>query len=178
MPQALQIVDQLCVVAFVSLAAVAAYGDWFRFIIPNRVSLAVAGLWVVHAVVFALLHQSVAPVAWSAGIALAVFLIGFCLFAANVLGGGDVKLLAAATLWAPADFVTQFIMIVSISGAALGIVLLVPWIGNRPRDTAEWTPAATVTVGRLKRKTPYGVAIAVGCGAIALKLLNVLPIGG
>lgn len=178
MPQALQIADQLCVVAFASLAMVAAYSDWFRFIIPNRVSLAIAGLWVVHAVLLLLQHHPIVSVAWSAGIGFAILLIGFGLFAANLLGGGDVKLLAAATLWAPADFITHFIMIVSVAGAALGVIFLVPWIGNRPEESDASNPAAMAAVGRLKRKMPYGVAIGAGCGAIALKLLNVLPTGG
>ena len=175
MPQALQIVDQVCVVAFASLAVVAACSDWFRFIIPNKVSLAIVGLWVVHAALLVLLHHSLASIAWSAGIAFTVFSVGFCLFAANLLGGGDVKLLAAATLWAPADFVTHFIVIVSVSGAVLGLVLLLPRFGNHPQE--DGAPAAAA-VARLNRKMPYGVAIGIGCGAIALKLLNVLPIGG
>lgn len=178
MPQALQIADQVCVVAFASLAMMAAYSDWFRFIIPNRVSLAIAGLWVVHAALLVLQHHPITSIAWSAGIALTVFVVGFGLFAANLLGGGDVKLLAAAALWVPADFVAHFIMIVTVSGAVLGLLFLVPWIGNHPGDGSASAPASMVAVGRIKRKMPYGVAIGAGCGAVALKLLNVLPIGG
>ncbi|HEX2885556.1 A24 family peptidase [Vineibacter terrae] len=181
MSQALQILDQACVVAFPVVALLAARSDWSRFTIPNRLPVAIAGLWVLHAVLLLLQGEALASLVWSVGIALVVFLIGAGLFAANLLGGGDVKLLAAATLWAPLQFVLPFIAVVTVSGALLALAFLVPGFGNRPPDQAAAAGMAGngSTAGLLmKRKTPYGVSIAVGSIAIALKLLNVLPAGG
>ncbi len=180
MSQALQILDQACVVAFPVVALLAAYSDWSRFTIPNRLPIAIAGLWALHAVLLVLQGEALASLAWSVGAALVVFLIGSGLFAASLLGGGDVKLLAAATLWAPLPFVVPFIAFVTVSGAVLALAFLVPGFGNRPPDQAAPAGAAGngTAAGWLKRKTPYGVSIAVGSIAITLKLLNVLPAGG
>jgi prepilin peptidase CpaA len=179
MPQALHILDQVSVVAFAALAVLAALGDWSRFIIPNRLSLAIVGLWVVHALLLILQGHSPIFIVWSIALAFLVFLIGFGLFATRLLGGGDVKMLAAATLWAAPDFVAQFILIVTVAGALLGVAFLIPGIGNdpdkvAPADGAPADPAAPgiVTAGRLGRKMPYGLAIAVGCVAVTLNLLS------
>jgi prepilin peptidase CpaA len=183
MPQALHMLDQVSVVAFAALAVLAALGDWTRFVIPNRLSLAVAGLWVLHALFLVLLGHPVMFIAWAALSALAVFLIGFGLFAARLLGGGDVKMLAVATLWAAPDYVPQFILIVTVAGALLGLAFLMPGLGNDPDQAAQTDggPAdptssggsgGVVTAGRLGRKMPYGLAIAVGCVAVTLNLLS------
>lgn len=179
MAQALHILDQASVVAFAALALLAARSDWLRFVIPNRLSLAMAGLWLVHALLLVLQGHPPMALVWAAGVALAVFVISVGLFAANLLGGGDVKLLAAATLWAAPEHVLPFILIVVVSGAVLGLAFLVPGFGNRPQDEAlagERQPAAII--GRLKRPVPYGTAIALGCLALAVTLLTAATPGG
>ncbi|MCW5746695.1 MAG: prepilin peptidase [Alphaproteobacteria bacterium] len=186
MSQALHILDQVSVVAFAAIALMAALGDWSRFIIPNRLSLAVVGVWAFHALLLVLQGQSPLIILWSILIALAVFLVGFGLFAARLLGGGDVKFLAAATLWAAPDYVIPFIVIVTVSGALLGLAFLIPGLGHSPQEIApaDGAPATdeakstVVTAGRLGRKMPYGLAIAVGCVAVSLHLLNGLWTGG
>jgi prepilin peptidase CpaA len=177
MPQALHILDQVSVVAFAALALLAALGDWSRFTIPNRLSLAIVGLWAVHALLLVAQGRPLLGVAWAVVIALVVFLIGFAMFAAGLLGGGDVKMLSAATLWAAPDYALPFILIVTVSGALLGLAFLVPGLGNRPPDPAaddlpvDPTPSGTATQ-RLGRKMPYGLAIAVGCVSVTLHLLS------
>jgi prepilin peptidase CpaA len=188
MPQVLHILDQVSVVAFAALAVLAALGDWSRFLIPNRLSLAIVGLWVVHALILVAQGQSPMFMVWSVAIAIVVFAIGAGLFALRLLGGGDVKLLAAATLWAAPDYVLPFILIVTLAGAVLGFAFLVPGIGHRPAeddapaDSPPTSPApppapgGVITAGKLGRKMPYGLAIAVGCLTVALHLLNVLNV--
>ncbi|HJQ56267.1 MAG TPA: prepilin peptidase [Vineibacter sp.] len=186
MPQALQILDQVSVVAFAAVAILAALGDWSRFIIPNRLSLAVLGMWAVHALVLAMQGYPLMFIVWSVAGALATFVVGFGLFATRLLGGGDVKFLAAAALWAGPDFIVPFILIVTVAGALLGLAFLIPGIGHSPDETPSVDGATGVepaapgvaTAGRLGRKMPYGLAIAVGCLAIALHLLNGLRTGG
>ncbi|MBU2484920.1 MAG: prepilin peptidase, partial [Alphaproteobacteria bacterium] len=76
--------------------AMAAFTDILTMKIPNRVS-----------VVLALSFFAVAPFSgmdlvtfgWSVAAALAVFSGCFALFALNVMGGGDAKILSAAALW-------------------------------------------------------------------------------
>lgn len=180
MPQALHILDQVSVVAFAAVTVLAARSDWSHFVIPNRLSLAIVGIWALHASLLIAQGHSLIPLAWAVAIALAVFLIGVGLFAANLLGGGDVKLLAAATLWAAPDHFPQLITIVTVSGAVLGLAFLVPGFGNRPQEeaaSADLVRPTTALAGRFRRKTPYGVAIAIGSAVIALKLLNIFPRG-
>jgi prepilin peptidase CpaA len=199
MPQALHVLDQVCIVAFAALAVLAALGDWSRFMIPNRLALAIVGLWILYALIRVLQGEPPIFIVWSIGIAALVFLVGFGLFALRLLGGGDVKLLAAATLWAGLDYVLPFILIVSVAGALLGLAFLVPGIGNKfeddpppaddaaqvpgnagtgptqaPADPAQpgAAPAGVATRGRLGRKMPYGLAIAVGCVTITLYRLS------
>ena len=86
-------VDHLVIALFLALLCVAAIHDATTYRIPNRVSLAMAALYPAHVL------ASGADVAWMGAlfVAAAVFAAGTVLFAWRVLGGGDVKLLAAAT---------------------------------------------------------------------------------
>ncbi|TWT10212.1 prepilin peptidase [Reyranella sp. CPCC 100927] len=180
MSMALPVLTQGCVLLFVALAIQAARSDWACFIIPNHLPLAIVGLWAVYSLLQWLQGYAPTAIAVSAGMAVIVFSVGFGLFAANLFGGGDVKLLAAASLWAAPDWIPQFVMIVAMSGAVLGIAFMMPAFGNLPRD-GHHSAVATVETDakepRLKRKIPYGTAIAVGCAAIALRLLNLFPFG-
>ncbi len=92
------------------------------------------------------------------GVAAAVFALFAITFFIGMMGGGDVKLAAALSLWfAPADTV-RFIVIMSLAGGVLTVVVLA-WHRLRKRP------------GR--PEIPYGVAIAFGGLAIlAQRYLN------
>jgi prepilin peptidase CpaA len=88
---------------------------------------------------------------------LAVFAIGAAGFAAGILGGGDVKLLAAASLFAGSAHLIDFLVVTALVGGALGLAVLAG---------APIGPAAPATDGtvraRLRCGLPYGPAIAAG----------------
>ncbi|OYX96327.1 MAG: peptidase [Novosphingobium sp. 17-62-19] len=91
-------------------------------------------------------------VAMMVGVALLAFVVLAGLFALKLMGGGDVKLLAALALWlAPMSFV-KLLVIMSLIGGVLTI-LMAMWhfMMTRRRDA----------------KIPYGVAIA-AAGLITL----------
>lgn len=91
-------------------------------------------------------------VAMMVGVALLAFVVLAGLFALKLMGGGDVKLLAALALWlAPMSFV-KLLVIMSLIGGVLTILM------------AMWH--FTVT-RRRDAKIPYGVAIA-AAGLITL----------
>ncbi|MCY1672383.1 prepilin peptidase [Novosphingobium sp. SL115] len=91
-------------------------------------------------------------VAMQLGVALAAFLVLAGLFALKMMGGGDVKLLAALALWlAPLTFL-KLLLMMSIIGGLLTIVMAA-WHFTRTR--------------RRDAKIPYGVAIA-AAGLITL----------
>jgi prepilin peptidase CpaA len=80
------------------------------------------------------------------GVALTVFALFLGIYAMGQMGGGDVKMLGALTLWLPFHAVPSMLMAMSLIGGALTLLILIDrW---RRRETA---PA----------EIPYGVAIAV-----------------
>src|SRR5690348_9166291 len=82
--------------AFTAMMLAAAFEDFRRLVIPNALTLSMGALWVLDFAAEPSLYGGLAAI----GCAAAVFLGGAVLFARGYLGGGDVKLLAAATLWA------------------------------------------------------------------------------
>ena len=88
----------------------------------------------------------------AAGCAGAVFVAGALLFSRGFIGGGDVKLLTAATLWAGPSLTPALLIVTGLLGGVLTIVLVAP---------------LAMGVRRLMRHphgglgpVPYGVAIA------------------
>ena len=144
---------------FAGLMATAAFEDLRRLIIPNGLILALCVLWPFYVATAPMLTLVAAGTA--ALYAVAVFLVGALLFSRGLIGGGDVKLLAAATLWAgPAGTISLFV-VTSLLGGLLCLLVLTP-IGAliaaaRPivGDPEDSAPA------RANRAlVPYGVAIA------------------
>ena len=158
--------------------------------LPNWLTSAVAALYGIHVIV------SPAPVDWMgafmvAGIMLAA---GFGLFTFNLMGGGDVKLIAALALWAGVDHIALFLLVTSLVGGLLSIsTLLLHRLFRSPLAMAFW-PAYETVAGRCTTNPdvlenppaeatenhadpamgslPYGVAIAAGGLAVIYALLQ------
>ncbi|ASK86849.1 prepilin peptidase [Sphingorhabdus sp. SMR4y] len=79
------------------------------------------------------------------GLAAVIFTIFAAMFAVGAMGGGDVKLLTALSLWMPWLTFLELLVIMSIAG---GLLTLLMMIGKTIQKTE----------GPLK--VPYGVAIA------------------
>ncbi|MEO0464199.1 MAG: prepilin peptidase [Pseudomonadota bacterium] len=81
------------------------------------------------------------------GLFVGVFAVFAGLFAAGLLGGGDVKLLSALALWfTPSSFLT-LLMIMAIVGGAVAVGFVVRRVVFKPKEPG---------------KLPYGVAITAG----------------
>ena len=95
----------LPIAGFVALLSLAALIDFRERRIPNWLTGGVAALYPAYVLL------SPTPVGWPGGLALAaaVFLFGLVLFARQLIGGGDVKLIAATTLWAGLDHLALFV---------------------------------------------------------------------
>ena len=90
----------------------------------------------------------------------AVVAVGALLFARRLMGGGDVKLLAAVALWCGPTLLTPFALVTSLAGATLAAFMLSPLARRLPAPPNEgWV---TGGAGALRQPTPFGVAIAVG----------------
>jgi prepilin peptidase CpaA len=154
----------LVVGAFAGLAAWAAYTDYARYIIPNRLCLAIAALYPGHVIA--------APIAvdWLGGLATAAALLalGLVLFALRWSGGGDVKFLAAVGLWAGPKLILTFILVTALAGGVISIVT-----AARLRFAHSDGAGARPTLGQLAAAhVPYGIAIAAGALYVASQLLT------
>lgn len=137
--------------------SIAAISDLLTMTIPNRVSLVLALAFLLLAPIFGL---SFAEIGIHFAGAIAVFLACFALFALNVMGGGDAKLLAAATLWFGFDSsLVEFLVYVAFIGGILTFVIVL----LRSQATSIMAIGLPLPNSLLvAKKIPYGIAIAIG----------------
>ncbi len=145
--------------------AVAAFEDFRRLKIPNLLPLLLCAAWPLYVAAPPNPGGQVSFVLGALGCAIAIFLAGAALFARGWLGGGDVKLLSAATLWAGAPQTFGLLVTTGVLGGVLAMILLSPFgkyaLAARSllgQTMVAETPASEAAV-------PYGVAIA-GAGVI------------
>jgi prepilin peptidase CpaA len=147
----------IALIAFGVVMAAAAFEDFRRLVIPNLLPILLCLLWPIY---FAA-APSVMGALSAIGCALAVFLVGAVLFARGYLGGGDVKLLSAATLWAGPAGTPELLMLTGVLGGALALFLLMPFGGHLVMAARGMLghPMPDAPTGRASA-VPYGVAIA------------------
>lgn len=153
--------------AFLLLMAWAAYCDFARMEIPNRIPLAIAGIYFVH------VFLTPVPVAPLGGFltAAGLFIGGALLFHFGAMGGGDVKLMAAVGLWAGPDLIFGFLVIVGFAGGLLALVACTPLRFILGHAAANLTPRGGGAVSLPKGALPYGLAIAAGGVFVAVTRL-------
>ncbi len=136
--------------------ALAALTDLFSMTIPNRISVILMGTFIVVALASGMDWQTFG-LSFAAG--LVVFLVCFSMFALNVMGGGDAKLLTACAVWFGFNgSLATFLIAVAIVGGilTLGILLL------RSRSQEIMASGLPIPDSLLvAKKVPYGIAIAV-----------------
>lgn len=131
----------------------AAVSDIRHYIIPNT-----APIIIVIAFVFVACLMPMQFLTGGLLTSLVIFIIGAFFFARGWMGGGDVKLLAAVSLWAGPSFLSIFAVVTGLSGAILAAIMLSPLRRYMPMASAD---ALTMT-GPAQEPMPYGVAIAAG----------------
>ncbi|GAA4712239.1 prepilin peptidase [Sphingomonas lutea] len=82
--------------------------------------------------------------------------IGTMMFSRGILGGGDVKLLAAVALWTDLFGAVRLVTSIFIFGGILALIIILG------RAVAPQKLSERVAVLRPKMGIPYGIAIAVG----------------
>lgn len=156
-------VELLALAAFAVLLIYAACSDIARLTIPNWVPIAMAALFVAAAL-FAGVSLPVLGLHLAAG--AAVLVGGFLLYRANIIGGGDAKLLAAAAVWTGFTAFAPFMFWTAAAGGALALALL----AARCFMQSETKSAIVSRLLRRQSGMPYGVAIMAG-GLMALPAL-------
>jgi prepilin peptidase CpaA len=132
----------------IAVFALVAYGDLRKRRIPNGLTIAVAALGLVRLIPAGDPHDAL----YTLAAAVAVFAVTFAMFWFGWIGGGDAKLVAAATL---------------LIGAQLALAVLAATKFDGPLQRLFSVAAPVGTPAR--SSVPYGVAIAVA-GAVVLFL--------
>ena len=102
--------------------AMAAFSDILTMTIPNRVSVILA---ISFFIVAPFTGMDLVTLAWSVAAAVAVFAGCFALFAFNVMGGGDAKILSAAALWYGFNIdLVAFLGMTGVFGGLLAVMVL------------------------------------------------------
>lgn len=142
------------IILFALAMVAAAVEDAARLRISNITCLAVLATAIAAAFI-----EGPSPDLWQNVVVLVVMLaLGTAAFSAGWLGGGDVKLLAAAGLWFDLRSGLWFVVATFLSGGLVAIA----YLASRPLRPR----APSMKNSRI----PYGIAIAVG--ALAMILLD------
>ena len=148
----------LSITTLIILLLIAARSDIASFRIPNTISLALLGLaplfWWALASHPNLSFAGIIPSLVTAAI---VFAIGFAMFAAGLMGAGDVKLMAVLALWIGPAFATKIFTLIIIAGGAVAVGVALKAYAKIRKSCEK---ANLRKLG--KHHVPYGVAIAFG----------------
>ncbi len=132
------------------------YFDIRHYLIPN---------WIVGLMLLMYplaVWLSPAAVDWKTAslLAIAVFAVGYIIFIMRWMGGGDIKLLVACSLWVGGEGFPDFIFSVAIMGGLLSVsVLLARFVANKVM-IQRGSNAALPKLLTHGAPVPYGVAIA------------------
>lgn len=137
----------ICEIVMLGLLTWGGAQDILAFRLPNWLTLSTA----ITAVALVMLpFGTFSPIAWHLGFGLVVMAAGLVLFRFNLLGGGDVKWIAALAIWlGPNLNFLRFLVLMGFAGGLLAVIMAV--VGRL------W-PHYGRQEGRLH--IPYGVAIA------------------
>lgn len=154
----------LLLTALLGLTVAAAMTDLRSYRIPNRISLAIAAMFPIFVLSGGAEFRSGL---FAGGL---VFAVGVFFYSRDWMGGGDVKLLAALSLWAGTDLVLPMIIIITLTG---GIMSFAEWfrIGGFNRLLARHIPTMDGAISvpgnrgpatRDQAVVPYAAAILAG----------------
>lgn len=136
--------------------AFAAATDLLTMTIPNRLSLGLCAAFLLVAPIAGLSWQEILS-HLAAGSAM--LLVGILLFSLGWVGGGDAKLLAAASLWLGFEPMVLFLAYVAVFGGALAVAILA--YRSMPAGALP-LPGWAMRLHGKGEGMPYGVAIAAG----------------
>lgn len=132
----------------------AGISDAMSFTIPNRVSLV---LFIGFLILAPISGMSISEIGMNVLVGFLALLVGFALFARGIIGGGDAKLIAAASLWFGVELIGPFLLMTAVFGGLLSLICMKMHSTPLPYSLAgqKWLlnfQSGTAAV-------PYGVAI-------------------
>ena len=160
-------VGHIVILALAGLLCWAVVSDALTLTIPNRVSIAILALypaWVIAA--WPRVDHPVVALATAA----AVLVAGYIAYAHQFIGGGDAKLLAVLALWSGPGLVLQLLIVTALAGGVLAAAILLSAVLKRREVAQRGEVAEAAGESIFRQPIPYGIAIAVGGAAVALRL--------
>ncbi len=159
---ATQFVPVALTVVFVATMLVAMVWDIATYEIPDTLSLVLVAVGAVAL----LAGQGWGGFAGHALGALGAFAFGVLMFALGQWGGGDVKFMAASSLWLGWPVLIGYLFWVAIAGGVLGVAVLA---FRRFRLPEAWAGRPWIArLHRAEQGLPYGVALGIG-GLVMLR---------
>ena len=149
--------DLARLLVFPALMAFAATSDLFTMTISNRVSLALVASFLALA---PLTGMGLEQVLLHFGAGALVLVVAFGCFAMGWMGGGDAKILAAASLWFGFSHLMDYLLYASVFGGALTLLLL--QFRQWPLPLALTGQAWLTKLHAKGSGIPYGIALAIG----------------
>jgi len=154
LPDLATLSQTVCLPALAALLVAAAWQDIRTLHIGNGLSIAIVALFLGWAGIGLIDgFYTLRAFGLSLGCGAILFAVGAGAFAAGILGGGDVKLLAALGLFAGPALVLDLLLVTALVGGVLGLAVLAG---------VPLGPVSTPGEAALRRRLPYGPAIAVG----------------
>lgn len=160
-------IELAALAVFAGLLIFAAASDVTSYTIPNWVSLALAGAFPIFALA---LGAPLSQIGMQILFGAAILAVGFFLFQAKIIGGGDAKLLAAGAIWTGSIAFIPFIFWTALSGGVMALSLL---LARRFVPQTANTPNFVNRLLKHEGGIPYGLAIMVG-GLMAIPALPIL----
>lgn len=152
------------------------------YILSNKLCLSVTFLYFIF--LGALYINGTFPpfsyILYSIGIAAVVFIVLAALFALNLIGGGDVKLIPAVTLWAGPNLTLKFLLITTICGGIVSIGMLAikyfkkTLFQPKSSENVNYFVPESSELENEGNNIPYGIAISIGGLAIAYDLYRAI----
>lgn len=139
------------------LAVAAAISDFLTMRIPNWLNAVIALAFFPMAFLTGMPGEAIL---WHCLASVIVLVVGFGLFSAGFIGGGDAKLLAAVALWIGWEQLSPFLVFTVLAGGVLALTMKA-WQMFRLEGEVHEIGWAKRLFG-LKMDLPYGVAIAAG----------------
>lgn len=141
---------------FCALLCWAAFSDVRTMLIPNRIPLLLAGSFPLAALWCGMPVSTIGLHLLCGLIALGLC---FLMFQRGVMGGGDAKLIAAATLWTGVAAIAPFLFGMCLAGGLLALALI---LGRKAAAAGMPAPGMFQRLLLQETHAPYAVAIAAG----------------
>lgn len=169
-------------IIFCSLLLWAIISDVRNYILSNKLCLSVTFLYFIFlgALYINGTFPSLSYILYSIGIAALIFIILATLFAFNLIGGGDVKLIPAVALWAGPSLTIKFLLITTICGGVVSVGIIVlnyfkkKKIQSKSSENVNYFMPKSSELENEENNIPYGIAISIGGLVIAYDLYRAI----